>query len=608
MVGLLLATQGALLFYSSLRHSPTHLEPAFLASGISHWQRGRFELYRVDPPLVRLVAAVPVLLVGCRTDWGPARLDPGSRSEFAVGSAFVEANREDLIDLIRLARWACIPFSLCGAYFAYRWARELYGGAAGVVTLVLYVFEPNLLAHGELITTDAACTSLGIVAGYTYWRWLKKPGWGRAAIAGVALGLVELSKLSWILLFAIWPLLYLVWVALSIIGSRPRAASACRASAVRQDTLPVNCDTFNDQGDSSRPTRHAWRAAGQLVTVLLVALYVINLGYAFDGFGTRLRDFQFVSTCLTGLERPGAIGNRFRYRTLVALRLPVPKQYVLGLDCQTKDLESFPERSYLRGKWTTGGWWYYYMYAILVKMPCGTWGLLCVVLLARLSARRTWYCWRDEVVVILPALLLCVCVSSQTAFNIHGRYVLPAMGLLLIFVGQAGVLCSSRLKPLGAVVTALITYSVSSALFAYPHELAYFNEMVGGPRNGYRHLLGSNLDWGQDLLLLRDWMKVQKDPVFVYCAGGMVRPLPIVSYTLLPARRQESDAIKGRAPSRKLVVVSVGFMAVPPGPETIVASDVGYQPLSTRMLTLLADLPLVDRIGYTFYVVALDQQ
>jgi hypothetical protein len=65
----LMATQAGLLAYSATRHSPTHLGPAFLASGISHWQFGRFELYRVNPPLVRLLAALPTLAVGCKTDW-----------------------------------------------------------------------------------------------------------------------------------------------------------------------------------------------------------------------------------------------------------------------------------------------------------------------------------------------------------------------------------------------------------------------------------------------------------------------------------------------------------------------------------------------------------
>ncbi len=54
------------------------------------------------------------------------------------------------------------------------------------------------------------------------------------------------------------------------------------------------------------------------------------------------------------------------------------------------------------------------------------------------------------------------------------------------------------------IVTAALA-TLASALSVYPHELAYFNELAGGPRNGHLHLLHSNLDWGQDLLRAAEW-------------------------------------------------------------------------------------------------------
>src|SRR5262249_1149441 len=100
---LLLGVQASLLAYSATTHSPTALEPAFLASGVYHWQTGRFELYRVNPPLVRMVAALPVLAVGCRTDWSRFSSSPGIRAEYGVGSDFVAANGPDFIRLMTYA-------------------------------------------------------------------------------------------------------------------------------------------------------------------------------------------------------------------------------------------------------------------------------------------------------------------------------------------------------------------------------------------------------------------------------------------------------------------------------------------------------------------------
>ena len=126
------------------------------------------------------LAAIPA---GYQSDWSHFDEGLGARAEFTLGETFLRANGKRDHSTVLYARWACITFSLIGANFAYRWARDLYESMSGLVTLVLYVFEPNLLAHGELITPGAACTAFRIVAGYTSWKWLQRPTRDRAALA-----------------------------------------------------------------------------------------------------------------------------------------------------------------------------------------------------------------------------------------------------------------------------------------------------------------------------------------------------------------------------------------------------------------------------------------
>lgn len=534
----LLAIQAGLLAYSATRHSPTQLEPALLASGISHLQFGRFELYRVNPPLVRIMAALPVLAVGCETDWSRYYDGPGSRAEFPVGEDFIKANGPASIHLFVYARWACIPFNLIGAYVACRWASELYRStAAGFVTLTLYVFEPNLLAHGELITPDGACTAFGILAGYAFWRWLKQPTWVRSLFAGVALGLAELSKMSWLILFGAWPLLWLMWrwtEAKQLETREPRVE--------RQKENEGSPSLNTERRIPSNPPPLV-----QLATICVVAIYIINMGYLFDGFGTRLREFQFVSTSLTGLDKSGIPGNRFRDSWRGDLPVPLPMQYVLGFDRQKKDLEDFGQKSYLCGEWRDGGWWYYYLYGLLVKVPCGTLVLIVLVVLTRILGHKGGAPLRDELVLLAPAVVLLLVVSSQTEFNIHMRYVFPALGMLLIFLGQAAVFSlARRFSFVNVISSSLIGYSAVSALLVYPHHLAYFNEFVGGPKNGHQHLLGSSVDWGQDFLYLRDWCNNKQPPerCFLVYGSGLdysgfgfpIDPAPVVySSSQMPA-------------------------------------------------------------------------
>ena len=163
----------ALLVLPAFENAPVPDEASHLAAGISCWQLGRFDLYPVNPPLVRTVAAAPVTQLDPTTDWSvwdrqnPKRT-PESRPEWSVGIGFVRKNVEQAQWLFALARWACLPFFLIGMYFTWRWAYELYGKWAAVTALALWTFSPNILAWSATICPDAAATALGITAGYYF--------------------------------------------------------------------------------------------------------------------------------------------------------------------------------------------------------------------------------------------------------------------------------------------------------------------------------------------------------------------------------------------------------------------------------------------------------
>ena len=102
-------------------------------------------------------------------------------------------------------------------------------------------------------------------------------------------------------------------------------------------------------------------------------------------------------------------------------------------------------------------------------------------------------------------------MSSKPALNAHFRYVLPALPFLFILVShRVAPLHSARRQrqPAKAYIfkIAVIAYMCSS-MYTYPHSLSYFNELVGGPTQGRKHLLGSNVDWGQDLRYFKWWLE-----------------------------------------------------------------------------------------------------
>jgi len=244
----------------------------------------------------------------------------------------------------------------------------------------------------------------------------------------------------------------------------------------------------------------------------VTVMHVINLGYGFEGTGARLDELRFISPTLRdspGASLPGSIprpGNRFAGTLWGRLPIPVPANYLLGIDRQKYDFDEAGFWSYLRGQWRQSGWWYYYLYALAIKEPLGTWLLALLALAAPFAASgRTGNC-RDELLVWAPAAAVLLLVSSQTGFNHHMRYVLPMFPLAYIGISRAARDSQHTPALLRLLVLAALAWSVGSSLRHYPHSLAYFNEAVGGPRRGHEHLLDSNIDWGQDLLLLKRWL------------------------------------------------------------------------------------------------------
>jgi hypothetical protein len=186
--------------------------------------------------------------------------------------------------------------------------------------------------------------------------------------------------------------------------------------------------------------------------------------------------------------------------------MPLPANYVQGIDRQKLDFEQRPW-SYFRGEWRRGGWWYYYIYGLAIKEPLGTWVLVLFALVIGFFGRGYVAEWRDELMLLAPIAVVLTLVSSQTGFNHHIRYVLPIFPFGFIWVSKLARCVESGHRKVVASVGLALLWSVGSSLYHYPHSLSYFNELVGGPKNGHTHLLDSNIDWGQDLLFLKRWLQ-----------------------------------------------------------------------------------------------------
>jgi len=476
VVAVLLLVQALMLAHAAWTDSVVIDESGHLASGLAHWKSGDFRPYDVNPPLLRTIGTAPLLLLRPAVPTIEARRDPYFRPEFTLADAFSKANSRDYIRLVRAARWLPIALTLATSLLLYDLGCELHGEAGGLLSLGLWVFCPTALAHGHYLTVDVGAAGAGLLA-YRSYRQSIRGGIVEALAFGMSLGLALLAKFTLVVLIPLWATAWLVRNIAA--GARPR-----------MDAL------------------------GRLALIAAPCILVVQAGYNFDRPVTRLGDFEFISRALSGKSEPPAGDNRFRGTRVGSVPVPLPAEWVLGIDRQRRDLE-IGMRSYLRGEHRPHGWWYYYLYCLLVKLPVPHLALLAAGLLATLAGSRgrpaAWSVW-------LPGLAILGLVSSQTGFSHHLRYCLPALPFFYLGAGRLASLAAER-KWLAIVILASLAVSASSVVANHPHHLAYFNELAGGPSAGHLHLLDSNLDWGQDLLRLRDWLARHPEAGVVHLAA-----------------------------------------------------------------------------------------
>jgi hypothetical protein len=160
--------------------------------------------------------------------------------------------------------------------------------------------------------------------------------------------------------------------------------------------------------------------------------------------------------------------------------------------------------SYLLGEHSTTGWWYYFPVTFLVKTPLAV--LLLFVGAIWVFKKTKSKDKLDEILLILPPVVFFL-FAMTAKINLGVRHILPVYPFLYIFISRLALYFSqNRLAP-KVVLAFLCLWFLGANLTIFPSYLAYFNEAVGGPKNGIKYLSDSNIDWGQDAKRLAQYLK-----------------------------------------------------------------------------------------------------
>ena len=376
----------------------------------------------------------------------------------------------------RLTRIPTILATLTLDLLVYLWAFELYGEWPALAACLLCVISPNLMAHGSLATTDMYHT-LGVIASlYFFRRFLLQPTWKRAIVSGFVLALAQITKSFALVLYPI------VGIALIF------------AMLKRNSRQPV-------------PARRALAFVGIAAVCLVLVFNVVD---SFDNTFLSLGTYQFETATLQHIGQLPLLRH---------IPVPMPYPFLQGLD-QTKLSEETGRAFgdvYLLG-WighTTDpafhGFKSYYVVALFFKEPIAlqilfVWGLVWVF-----RNRKLEDFLRGEGLLVASAVLLFCWMSLFSRAQIGVRHILPVIAVETIIAGAAFYNFSSKSRAQKAVLSALVLWMGISVASYYPQMIPYMNEFVHDRRYSYKLLSDSNLDWGQDTSIVKQYVRTHPD-------------------------------------------------------------------------------------------------
>ncbi len=475
------------------QQSQTIDEGVHLVAGYRYWQCHDYGINSEHPPLVKFVAAAPLWFGHIPAPSGPCGKEPTTKGYvYGLGFNYLYSQDLDADSLLFHARLAAAFFLLVLAISCYLCARSFFGQAAGLIALLLLVFEPTVLAHGALITTDTAVSAFLLAAVFSFYRYWQRPAARWLIVAGILTGLTLASKHSGVLVIPI-----LVILALFEFMRVQRSGQPETRQSLRQSGVP------------KRAARLGWwdilRHTGGLAVIFLVALTVLWSTYGLR-FGARPANQPMsmnLNQFIAESQEQGAHGS---FLTVIVPSLArvhlLPEAYLYGLvDVLSVSYPGQPP--YLLGKLYPHGKWFYFPVTFLIKSTLGFLVLFLISIMvvpwrnANLS-REVFY------LVVPPVIILGFAMYS--GLNIGYRHVLPIVGFLCVLIAGGVVSLFRRNRFWRYVTVTLLTLHLASSLYAFPNYLPYSNEAWGGSSQTYRYLTDSNVDWGQGLYQTKDYL------------------------------------------------------------------------------------------------------
>ena len=511
----IIVAAATLLSWSAFTDSPVMDELAHIPAGYGYVSALDYRLNPEHPPLVKALAGFPLLALNPSFPESRAAWQSEVNSQWTFGTAFLYESGNDANLITRVARASPIIITLLAIVFLYMWARELLGETWALLPMALFALSPIVLAHGHYVTTDVGAAFGIIIAAYFFLRFLRAPSPHNLFIAGITLGIAELSKFSAVLLIP-----YFLVLALLKAWTTPHTSFkelALEAKGLLGKTLLITFAAYafivypayalftlhyppeRQQSDTASilASFEGGPTPSHAICKPLRCLAELTIAATKNPLTRPLAEYSLGA--LMVFQRAGGGNTNYFFGSVSAVGSPLYFPLVYGLK------ETLPVLLFLLGACVIG---------------CGTF-------LRNIPRRigaipgiigNNFDAWALGIFIALYWAW-----SIKSNLNIGVRHIIPVLPCMYLLGARAWKTQLLRALARAREGTASFPRAASATLqwmcamllgfwlfteiaVAAPHFLSYFNELGGGTRNGYRYVTDSNYDWGQDLLRLQKWV------------------------------------------------------------------------------------------------------
>ncbi len=526
-------------------------ELAHIPAGYGYVNQLDYRLNPEHPPLLKAIAAFPLLFENVRFPTENSAWQTDINGQWEMGAEFLYQSENDADHIVRVARMGPMLLTAILILLIYAWAKELLGKFWALVPTFLFAFSPTVLAHGHYVTTDVAAAFGVVAATYYFMKFLLAPSRRHLFYAGLSFGAAELLKFSTVLLVPYFIILIAAFYAASVIRDREKTKDRFRRFAVR-----------------------AFRYIRSLIFIFVIGYvlvvypvyFLFTANYPIHRQGS---DTQVTLTSFAGGET--AAGHLCKPLRCVAnldiwmAKNPVTRpfaEYLLGV-LMVIQRSAGGNTNYFLGKVSATGSHLYFPIVYLLKEPLpalilvllglvlGIWGIIKKIKNQSASWRtKIKNNFSDYLGTNFPEFGMIVFVifywawSMKSPLNIGYRHLLPTLPFIYILAASAlkkwataipapssksnFQMIVQRIKTAFTrsiryfFILATLLWFFAETVFAAPYFLSYFNELAGGPWNGYRYVTDSNADWGQDMLRLKEFVAAHPeiDKIAVDYFGG----------------------------------------------------------------------------------------